>query len=65
MKQCPACNYELTFDEQAKSDGKCPQCDVYFAKYLARQSQAEAAAKAKASKEPAETEEKTEKPSAL
>ncbi|ROZ80895.1 DUF2939 domain-containing protein [Pseudomonas neustonica] len=40
MKQCPACNYELTMAEQAKDEGKCPKCDIYFAKYLARQSQA-------------------------
>tara|TARA_R110002033_G_scaffold115955_1_gene160354 strand:+ start:486 stop:1244 length:759 start_codon:yes stop_codon:yes gene_type:complete len=40
MKQCPACNYELTLGEQASDEGKCPQCDIYFAKYLARQSQA-------------------------
>tara|TARA_B100000749_G_C18393977_1_gene451587 strand:+ start:61 stop:819 length:759 start_codon:yes stop_codon:yes gene_type:complete len=54
MKLCPACNYELTFDEQAKSDGKCPQCDIYFAKYLARQSQAEAAAKGAAARKATE-----------
>ncbi|AQZ96629.1 DUF2939 domain-containing protein [Halopseudomonas phragmitis] len=40
MNQCPACNYELTMAEQASSQGKCPNCDVYFAKVLARQQQA-------------------------
>lgn len=38
MQQCPACNYELTMAEQASGQSQCPSCDVYFAKYLARQS---------------------------
>lgn len=39
MQQCPACQYELTLSEQAANPVKCPECDVYFAKYLARQEQ--------------------------
>jgi len=36
MQQCPACAYELTPQEQVAGDGKCPSCDIYFAKYQAR-----------------------------
>src|SRR5690606_33845106 len=36
ITQCPACEYQLTLAEQGAKTGKCPSCDVFFAKVLAR-----------------------------
>lgn len=36
IHQCPACEYQLTLAEQRSKIEKCPSCDVFFAKVLAR-----------------------------
>lgn len=50
VRQCPACQYELTLKEQMAKTGKCPACDIYFHKWQAqlRERKAQAAAEAKA-----------------
>lgn len=54
MQQCPKCNYELTLAERTASEGKCPSCGIYFAKYQA-QLEAEPATSNAASSPPPDT----------
>ena len=38
MQQCPSCQHELTMKEQIDHPDSCPNCGIYFEKFLAKQS---------------------------
>lgn len=55
MQECPACSFELAANQQGSAIEKCPACDIYFAKFFARQQAGESTvvasrARAKAAK---------------
>lgn len=40
--QCPKCQYVTTAEEDQASPGKCPKCEIYYEKYLARKAELDA-----------------------